>query len=43
MPDGLGLVLPTKVMPFARTRLFSWPEKIRMAIDLVSPRMLPVG
>ena len=23
MPEGLGLVLPTKVMPFARTRLFS--------------------
>jgi oxygen-dependent protoporphyrinogen oxidase len=40
MPDGLGLVLPTKVMPFARTRLFSWPEKIRMAKDLVWPRML---
>jgi oxygen-dependent protoporphyrinogen oxidase len=41
MPDGLGLVLPTKVMPFARTRLFSWPEKLRMARDIVSPRMLP--
>jgi oxygen-dependent protoporphyrinogen oxidase len=40
MPEGLGLVLPTKVMPFARSRLFSWPEKARMARDLVSPRML---
>jgi oxygen-dependent protoporphyrinogen oxidase len=40
MPEGLGLVLPTRVMPFARTRLFSWPEKIRMARDVVSPRML---
>ena len=40
MPEGLGLVLPTKVMPFARTRLFSWPEKIRMTRDVVSPRML---
>ncbi len=40
MPDGLGLVLPTKVMPFARTRLFSWPEKLRMAKDVVWPRML---
>jgi oxygen-dependent protoporphyrinogen oxidase len=40
MPEGLGLVLPTKVMPFARTRLFSWPEKIRMARDVVSPRLL---
>ncbi|HYO43125.1 MAG TPA: protoporphyrinogen oxidase [Candidatus Limnocylindrales bacterium] len=41
MPEGLGLVLPTKAMPFARTRLFSWPEKLRMARDVVSPRMLP--
>lgn len=40
MPDGLGLVLPTRVMPFARTRLFSWPEKVRMARDLVAPRCL---
>jgi oxygen-dependent protoporphyrinogen oxidase len=43
MPEGLGLVLPTRVMPFARTRLFSWPEKLRMARDLVAPRMLPEG
>jgi oxygen-dependent protoporphyrinogen oxidase len=41
MPEGLGLVLPTKVMPFARSRLFSWPEKIRMARDVIWPRMMP--
>jgi oxygen-dependent protoporphyrinogen oxidase len=41
MPEGLGLVLPTRAMPFARTRLFSWPEKLRMAKDVVWPRMLP--
>jgi oxygen-dependent protoporphyrinogen oxidase len=40
MPDGLGLVLPTKVMPFARSRLFSWPEKARMAKDVAWPRLL---
>ncbi len=40
MPEGLGLVLPTRAMPFARTRLFSWPEKLRMAVDVVSPRRL---
>lgn len=40
MPEGLGLVLPTRAMPFARTRLFSWPEKLRMALDVVSPRRL---
>ncbi len=40
MPEGLGLVLPTRAMPFARTRLFSWPEKLRMARDVVWPRLL---
>lgn len=40
MPEGLGLVLPTRALPFARTRLFSWPEKLRMAMDVVSPRRL---
>ena len=40
MPEGLGLVLPTKVLPFAKSRLFSWPEKARMARDLVAPRSL---
>ena len=40
MPEGLGLVLPTRALPFARTRLFSWPEKLRLAVDIVSPRRL---
>jgi len=42
MPEGLGLVLPTRAVPFARTRLFSWPEKLRMASDLVAPRRMPL-
>jgi oxygen-dependent protoporphyrinogen oxidase len=41
MPEGLGLVLPTRALPFARTRLFSWAEKARMARDLVSLRSMP--
>ncbi len=41
MPEGLGIVLPTKAMPFAKTRLFSWPEKLRMTRDVIWPRMLP--
>jgi len=40
MPEGLGLVLPTRALPFARTRLFSWPEKLRMGKDVVWPRTL---
>jgi protoporphyrinogen/coproporphyrinogen III oxidase len=43
MPEGLGLVLPTRLMPFVRTSLFSWPEKLRMAYDLVAPRQLAAG
>jgi protoporphyrinogen/coproporphyrinogen III oxidase len=43
MPEGLGLVLPTRALPFARTRLFSWPEKVRMARDIVMPRRIPTG
>jgi oxygen-dependent protoporphyrinogen oxidase len=43
MPEGLGLVLPTRALPFARTRLFSWPEKARMARDVVWPRVLDGG
>lgn len=41
MPEGLGLVLPTRALPFARSPLFSWPEKLRMARDVVSPRSMP--
>ena len=40
MPEGLGLVLPTRALPFARTRLFSWPEKLRMGKDVLWPRTL---
>ena len=28
---------PTKIMPMATTRLYSWPAKFRMALDLVIP------
>ena len=41
MPDGMGLVLPTRALPFAKTRLFSSPEKIRMATDLVLAAVEP--
>lgn len=41
MPEGVGLVLPSKARPFLTTRLFSWSEKARMSLDLVKPRVLP--
>lgn len=41
MPEGMGLVLPGRVRPFALSPLFSIPEKARMALDLVMPRSAP--
>lgn len=38
MPDGIMMFAPTKIMPMATTRLYSWPAKLRMALDLVLPR-----
>ncbi len=38
MPQDMGLVLPTRVMPFLTTPLFSPVEKLRMGLDLVLPR-----
>jgi len=37
MPDGVMMFAPTKFVPFATTGLFSWPGKIRMAMDLCIP------
>jgi oxygen-dependent protoporphyrinogen oxidase len=37
MPDGIFMFAPTKFLPFATTGLFSWPGKIRMAMDLFIP------
>jgi len=38
LPDGFQLLAPTKLGPFIKSRLFSWPGKLRMAFDLVMPR-----
>lgn len=38
MPDGIMMFAPTKILPMATTRLYSWPAKLRMALDLVIPR-----
>ncbi|MGB3955214.1 MAG: protoporphyrinogen oxidase [Brooklawnia sp.] len=40
LPEGMGLVLPTRLGPFVRTRLFSWPQKLRAGLDLILPRYL---
>lgn len=38
LPDGFLLMAPTRWWPLATSRLFSWPGKLRMALDLVLPR-----
>jgi len=40
IPAGMGMVLPTRLIPFARTRILSWPQKLRATLDLVLPRVL---
>jgi len=38
LPDGFQLLAPTQLRPFVTSPLFSWPGKLRMALDLVLPR-----
>lgn len=38
VPEGFQLLAPSKFGPLARTPIFSWPGKARMALDLVLPR-----
>ena len=38
LPDGFQLLAPTRLGPLVASRLFSWPGKLRMALDLVLPR-----
>jgi len=43
LPDGFQLLAPTQITPFLTSSLFSWPGKLRMALDLVLPRGTPGG
>ncbi|MBI5206458.1 MAG: protoporphyrinogen oxidase [Candidatus Firestonebacteria bacterium] len=38
LPDGLMLMIPTKITPFLMTSLISFPGKIRMGMDLFIPK-----
>lgn len=38
LPEGMFLTVPTKILPMLKSRLVSWPGKIRMGLDLVMPR-----
>lgn len=38
LPEGTVMMVPTKFLSFATTGLFSWPGKLRIALDLFIPR-----
>jgi len=39
LPEGVMLMVPTMIMPLAKSALISWPGKIRMGMELfVTPR-----
>ncbi len=38
LPDGWELLAPRRLWPLVTSSLFSWPGKLRMALDLVLPR-----
>jgi oxygen-dependent protoporphyrinogen oxidase len=38
LPEGLLLMIPTKIWPFLSSRLISWRGKLRMAMDIFLPR-----
>lgn len=37
LPEGMMLAVPTRILPFVSSGLFSWPGKLRMGMDLVIP------
>ncbi len=42
LPEGLQMVVPTKIWPVVESRLFSWKTKLRMATEIFrSPQSLP--
>lgn len=43
LPEGMILAVPTRIRPMLTTRLFSWPGKLRMALDLAIPARKPGG
>ena len=43
LPEGMMLAVPTKILPFLRSGLFSWPGKLRMGLDLVRPGLQENG
>ncbi len=43
MPAGMGMVLPSRLLPFVTTGILSPADKLRAGLDLVLPRRLVPG
>lgn len=43
LPDGLAMMIPTRLGPMARSGLLSWREKARMGMELFLPPLPPDG
>ncbi len=43
LPEGVMMMVPTKMLPFLFSKLISWPGKIRMGCDLFIPRRKESG
>jgi protoporphyrinogen/coproporphyrinogen III oxidase len=42
LPEGLQMVVPTRILPVLETPLFGWGTKLRMAAEIFrSPKLLP--
>lgn len=41
LPEGLVLAVPTRFVPFATSPIFSWPEKVRMGLEVLVPPRSP--
>jgi oxygen-dependent protoporphyrinogen oxidase len=39
MPEGMMLMAPTMMLPLLRSRLISWPGKLRMGMELFIPKL----
>ena len=37
LPEGVMLMVPTMIIPLVKSRLISWPGKIRMGMELFVP------
>jgi oxygen-dependent protoporphyrinogen oxidase len=43
LPEGMVLAVPTRIGPFLKSGLFSWPGKVRMGLDLLRPARKGTG